>query len=216
MAGPEFVYVQARLQARHGGLAGALAWQALETSHTPGHYLSLARAGPLARWVDGLAETGDAHRIEQQLRASWQRYVEEVARWQPARWQAATRWLGTLPELPLAADAADDESGTRWLAQWQRTMPAGAPAPALLRRAAELLMPSLAAAGGARGVAIEPVRRALTKLFRRHAGSPVAVFAHLALVALDVERLRGGIVTRALLPPPQAASPPGGHAAQGA
>ena len=61
-----FAYVQARVQARHGGRPGPDAWQALEASHTPGHYLAVARAGALARWVDGLAETADLHRTEQQ------------------------------------------------------------------------------------------------------------------------------------------------------
>jgi len=48
-------------------------------------------------------------------------------------------------------------------------------------------------------------RRALaqgaTRMFRRHGGSPVAVFCHLALVALDLERLRGGLARRALFVP---------------
>jgi hypothetical protein len=38
----------------------------------------------------------------------------------------------------------------------------------------------------------------LTRIFRRYSGTPVAVFSHLALVALDVERLRGGLVRRRL------------------
>ena len=40
----------------------------------------------------------------------------------------------------------------------------------------------------------------LTKMFRRYRYQPVTVFIHLALVALDVERLRGGIVQRKLFP----------------
>lgn len=50
-----------------------------------------------------------------------------------------------------------------------------------------------------------PYRRdltvSLTRLFRRHSESPVAVFCHLALVALDLERLRGGLVRRLLFAP---------------
>lgn len=214
MAGPDFAYAQARLQARHGGLPDALTWQLLETSHTAGHYLTVARAGPLARWVDGLADATDARRVEQWLRAAWRRYVDEVAGWQPARWQAATRWFGTLPELPLTAAALDGQPGARWLVQWQRTMPAGCAVTALLRRVAELLMPGLSAAGGARGAASAPVRRALTQLFRHHGGSAVAACAHLALVALDVERLRGGLVTRSLLQSAAARATAGGPAAR--
>lgn len=39
---------------------------------------------------------------------------------------------------------------------------------------------------------------AVSRMFRRHGASPIAVFCHLALVALDLERLRGGLVRRAL------------------
>lgn len=39
-----------------------------------------------------------------------------------------------------------------------------------------------------------------TRLFRRHAQSPVAVFCHLGLTALDVERVRGGLSLRCLFP----------------
>jgi hypothetical protein len=42
---------------------------------------------------------------------------------------------------------------------------------------------------------------ALTRLFRRHAQSPVAIFCHLGLTALDVERMRGGLTSRSLFPP---------------
>jgi len=41
----------------------------------------------------------------------------------------------------------------------------------------------------------------LTRMFRRHSGSPAAVFCHLALVALDLERLRGDLVRRRLFEP---------------
>ncbi len=244
MAEPGFAYVQARLQSRHGGLPGASTWQALEASQTAGQYLALAQAGPLARWVQGLDVAGDPHRIEQRLRAQWQRYVQEVAAWQPADWQTATRWFGSLPELPLAprasgvisprasgllsrsasdvpSQSATDapaqqpsaapaprmtraqalETPARWLSQWLQLMPRSAALPAtmaLLQRAATLLMPGLAGDRRGRAAGSEPVRQALLRLFRRHGGTPVAVFAHLAMVALDLERLRGGIVTRLL------------------
>lgn len=222
MAGPEFAYVQARLQARHGGLPDAGTWQALEASHTPGHYIALARAGRLAPWIDALDERGGAHGVEQHLRLRWRRYVDEVARWQPARWQASTRWFGALPELPLSADKPQGGDAAGWLGAWLRLAPAGDAAPALLRRTAALLMPGLpglpglkVASGGrasGRDAAAAAERRALLDLFRRHAATPVAVFAHLALVALDVERLRGGIVTRVLFEPDPAPT----SAAQGA
>ena len=40
----------------------------------------------------------------------------------------------------------------------------------------------------------------LTLLFRKYSFHPVAVFIHLLLIAMDVERLRGGIMQRCLFP----------------
>jgi hypothetical protein len=44
----------------------------------------------------------------------------------------------------------------------------------------------------------------LTRMFRRHSGSPAALFCHLALVALDLERLRGDLIRRRLFEPSNA------------
>lgn len=254
---PEFTYVQARLQARHGGLPEPLAWQVLEASRTASHYLALARSGPMATWVDGLEDASDAHRVERHLRSRWQQYVDAVASWLPPRWQPAVRWFGRLSDLALvdamqrgthasrwlqrdesllafaqpapelagqaarAAGAAalagfaladkpdrDSDMAARWLDEWQRLLPDGVADAAWLRRPAELLLPRLLGAGHARAAADESIRRSLLQLFRRHPASVVAALAHLALVALDVERLRGGLVARALFeagPTPQAA-----------
>lgn len=46
----------------------------------------------------------------------------------------------------------------------------------------------------------ELLARQLIILFRRYSQQPVAVFIHLALLALDIERLRGNIMQRALFP----------------
>lgn len=246
---PEFAFVQARLQARHGGLPEPLAWQVLEASRTATHYLALARSGPMAAWVDGLDDASDAHRVERHLRSRWRHYVEEVARWLPPRWQPAVRWFGRLSDLalvdalargthasywlqrdeslmafaqpaseltgqtlPAAGAAAAARYGgdmtARWLDEWQRLLPDGVTDAALLRRPAEQLLPRLLGAGHARAAADESTRRSLLQLFRRHPASVVAALAHLALVALVVERLRGGLVARALFevgPMPQAA-----------
>jgi hypothetical protein len=55
---------------------------------------------------------------------------------------------------------------------------------------------------GANGVALrDQLRERLDKLFRAAAGTPVATLCHLALMALDFERLRGGLVNRSLFAP---------------
>lgn len=46
--------------------------------------------------------------------------------------------------------------------------------------------------------------RNLTRMFRRQGGSPAAMFCHLALVALDLERLRGDLIRRRLFEPSMA------------
>jgi len=44
----------------------------------------------------------------------------------------------------------------------------------------------------------ETLSKQLTRMFRKHTFQPVASFIHLALVALDIERLRGDIMQRSL------------------
>ena len=214
----------------------APAWRALEASRTATQALAAARAGALADWVDGLDDAADAHAIEAGLRARWQRHVDEVARWLPLRWQAAVRWFAVLADLPrIAAPGADRPSTGSdpsargrgraeadlapfaavpldagaavaiWHAQWRRLAPAAEP---VLLRPAELLLPRLLGPGALRPRNHAATRDALLRLFRRHPGSAVAVTAHLALVALDLERLRGELVEHRLFEPgpvPQAA-----------
>jgi hypothetical protein len=42
----------------------------------------------------------DPHELERHLRYEWSTLVDEVARWQPAPWQEAIRWMRWLPYLP--------------------------------------------------------------------------------------------------------------------
>jgi hypothetical protein len=86
---------------------------------------------------------------------------------------------------------------TVWHELWPETPPALA---AFDRRVAAHLarFPELALD------ATWPARQALAldlaRLFRRHAAGPVAVFAYLGLLALDLERLRADLLRRALFP----------------
>jgi hypothetical protein len=47
-----------------------------------------------------------------------------------------------------------------------------------------------------------PLLARLNNLFRRHSGQIAAVFAHIGLMSLDLERMRGGLVIRALFSDP--------------
>jgi hypothetical protein len=54
---------------------------------------------------------------------------------------------------------------------------------------------------GANGAALrDRLRERFDRLFRAAAGTVVATLCHLALMALDFERLRGGLVNRTLFP----------------
>jgi len=115
-----------------------------------------------------------------------------------------------LPNVPLDALAASPgREGTlaaRWDAHWRSLLPRyHAHDRALLALTAVIKehVERLDRAGPHEASA--PYRRdlaqKLTRMFRRHSGSPIAIFCHLALVALDLERLRGDLVRRRLFEP---------------
>jgi hypothetical protein len=91
----------------------------------------------------------------------------------------------------------------RWYAHWRSLWPQGA-----RERRALTVLADTVKAHVARLDLADPedtslayrraLAQAMSRMFRRHSASPIAVFCHLALVALDLERLRGGLVRRAL------------------
>jgi hypothetical protein len=89
-----------------------------------------------------------------------------------------------------------------WLEQWRRLWPVERGAGAGLAFLGQLLRRYSQAMATAPGALPEHRRRLLVpglhRAFRRHAFQPAAACAHLGLVALDLERLRGELVTRAL------------------
>jgi len=91
----------------------------------------------------------------------------------------------------------------RWYANWRSLWPQGGREGRALTVLAGIVkahVASLDRAGlqDASAAYRRTLAQAVTGMFRRHSASPIAVFCHLALVALDLERLRGGIVRRAL------------------
>jgi hypothetical protein len=89
-----------------------------------------------------------------------------------------------------------------WLARWRELRPPVdafteqllAAVSRAVREHARML-----ALEGVDGVALrDQVRERLNRLFRAAAGTVVATLCHLALMALDFERLRGGLVNRSL------------------
>ncbi|HVZ52413.1 MAG TPA: hypothetical protein VG986_10630 [Pseudolabrys sp.] len=125
----------------------------------------------------------------------------------------ATQRLANLQRSTLAPLLPDADGtptlGLRWARHWRALWPkqSAADARALnaLARAVEAHIERLANAGSHESSATHrrALERSVTRLFRRHPASPAAVFSHLVLVALDLERLRGGIVRRRLFEPTQ-------------
>jgi phytoene dehydrogenase-like protein len=203
-----FPYAQARLQARHAARPGSALWIRLEASRTLGHYLESARGSVLEAWLSGLHAGSGVHEIEPSLRRAFRRYVGQVASWLPERWQPSVAWTAELAELPTRAD--QDDALTEWRRRFHELSPPATPAQ---RRGLELLADRIEgfrndllaaersqpdADAGEHDRALE---HALIRLFRRQTEQPAAALCHLALTALDVERLRGGLVGRALFEP---------------
>ena len=101
--------------------------------------------------------------------------------------------------------------GDAWLAEWRRRLPRAAvdaedtddadAALAALRRTVIDHSHAFATAPPDRGWLLRTALRArLVLLLRRSALGPAAVFIHLALCALDLERLRAELLRRALFP----------------
>ena len=109
----------------------------------------------------------------------------------------------------IASNARDETLAARWYMHWRSLWPQRhADNRALLDIAATINahVERLGRAGLQETSA--PYRRdlvlRLTRMFRRHSGSPAALFCHLALVALDLERLRGDLIRRLLFEPSNA------------
>jgi hypothetical protein len=221
----EFAYAQARAQARHGGRLSAETWSLLESGVGLSQFLHHVRGTTLASRVEHFSATTSPHVIERCLRGEWHAEVDAAVRWVPARWRAAVAWTGRLAELPAIgylqaggepqAWMADDAvlstftagqtaalSGgglTAWLRHWQMLWPDDAQDDKAL---GELV--SLVERHGIRGESIEAddwrerLQRRAVRILRRHREQPVTAFCHLLLCALELHRLRQGLLQRAL------------------
>jgi hypothetical protein len=139
--------------------------------------------------------------------AALQQYAEGDAE---AR-RAALR-NGPLAAVVRAVEAQRSDAPTRrtteaiaraaWLDEWRRRWPdrSGDDALALeeLARLFDRHLPRFAELGSEEAWALRrDLETQVAVRFRRHALTPVAAFAYLALVALELERLRGQLVVRA-------------------
>lgn len=216
-------YAQARLQARYGAHPVEAQWRQLGVHRDLAAYLAAARAMPCADWLAGIDDSAGPHEIERALRRCWRRGVAEVARWLPAEWGPATRWVASLIDLPafahrergdplpssvetdpqLAFLAGGKANLEQWQTHWMRLWPQDRETECLdlkqlslrLRRhLADFAQRDAEAAWEAR----RALRRGVVLAFRRAALQPVAGLLFLLLLALDLERLRAELMLRAL------------------
>lgn len=91
-----------------------------------------------------------------------------------------------------------------WLVCWQALWPQSSRGTTGLEYLSRLFKTQLEAQSSETAVDVAALRERLdhdlVTTFRRYRAQPAAGFAHLGLTALDLERLRGGLVRRALFP----------------
>ncbi|MGK7909343.1 MAG: hypothetical protein AB4040_19205 [Synechococcus sp.] len=241
----DFIYIQTRLQARHGMRPDNQEWQILESQKDLAAFLHSARHTRLKPWVLSLHASDNHHVLETTLRQLYCNYVDEVEHWMPSVWQASVRWVKYLHYLPslqyllsgniVYAWMLEDpqlkeltgtnvetriqilrqsayaplidpwQSGkpllTAWTEHWRSLWP-----DQNNNRSINKLISSIDGHLFKFGqISSHPGRKSreiftakLSILFRQFSYQPVAVFIHLALIALDVERLRSNILQRCL------------------
>lgn len=221
----EFAYAQARAQAQHGRRLGAETWSLLESSVGLSQFLHHVRGTALAPRVEHFSATTSPHVIERFLRREWRDEVNSAVRWVPARWRPAVAWTAGLAELPstgylehggepqpwmaedpvLSAFAAGQEatpSGDRlagWLRQWRLLWPDDGDEDAALKTLVSLVEKyGIRREGDAADDWRSRLQARAVRILRRHRDQPVTVFCHLLLCALELHRLRQGLLQRAL------------------
>jgi hypothetical protein len=157
------------------------------------------------RWLPDLPAL--EHLLRDGTIAPWMRIdpvLRELALDEPQRRREA---LAASPFAPLVP--ADERAAPRvldaWLARWREHLPAGSRTPdADLANLLELVRNHIEAMRGAGEADGRPLRNALAarvaRRFRRNAGTPTALFAHLVLDGLELERVRAGVMARRLMP----------------
>jgi len=215
-------YAQARIQARFGARPRPELWTALDAAPDLRAYLDAVRGTPLRAWTAGIEPGADLHRIDSALRARFEGHIGEVARWLPQEWRPAVLWLLRLFDLPaiqyMSAGEAPEfvrsrrkETGAArpgdvraaFVEEWARRWPArdaessrgmGRILAAVSSHVERFARTEVRGAWRERAA----LERELRGLFRKSALRPDTAFCHLALVALDLERLRAALVLRAL------------------
>lgn len=221
-------YAQVRIQSRYAARANAAAWREIEHARELPALIELARGAGFDRVVARLPLPLGLHELDLALRKQWRERVAEVAGWMPDEWQAALRWCALIVDLPFIRYLADggipyqwmerdpcfaywrarpgpQAVASGWYRQWRSRMPRLSEDEAahflLFVRSVESHLGAFSGAAADAGWhQRQMLEHKLTTLFRRSTLEPLAAFAFLALVWLDLERLRGEIATRIAFP----------------
>jgi hypothetical protein len=166
------------------------------------------------RWLRWLP---DLPAIEHLMRGAkvppWMRadpVMRELAFDEPQRRREALAALPLAPMHPGEAPAGDIAAGARrsiseaWIRGWRRRLPPGNGTRAELEAILEMIHQHFEAMRSSEAADGKALRNALAarlqRRFRRGAGTAVALFSHLALDGLELERVRAGVMTRRMLP----------------
>ena len=177
-------------------------------------------------WLDGVDEIASWQPEAWRAAALWTRWIaylpalQKLARGGRARnWMRDDPVLGPIvarepreraaalkrtPLAPLAAGfATPPDIAAAWIAHWKKLWPRGraghAPIEAMLRAIAAQRAKLAALPANARSLdALRELERHFELAFRRNPLSPATAIAYLGLLALDLRRIRGALVTRAL------------------
>lgn len=221
-------YAQVRIQSRYAARAHAAAWREMEHARELSALIELARGAGFDRVVAQLPLPLGLHELDLALRKQWRERVDEVAGWMPVEWQAALRWCSLIVDLPFIRYLADggipyewmqrdpcfaywstqpgpEAVASGWYRQWRRRMPRLSEDEAahflvFIRTVESHLGAFSMAAVDAGWRQRQMLEQKLNTLFRRSTLEPLAAFAFLALLWLDLERLRGEIATRIAFP----------------
>jgi hypothetical protein len=97
----------------------------------------------------------------------------------------------------LARYGDDDPVGS-WLLHWRTLWPKGDPKSAALDELADIVVASLNSVRPIGPDSYRSLESRMLRLMRRHINQPVVAFCHLSLTALQLYRLRYGLIQRAL------------------
>ena len=188
-------FAQARLQARHGARPSDAVWSSLHAAVSLPALLEAARSSAIRPLTAGLESAATPDDVERLLGERLVARIAEVANWMPQKWRPAIEWTSRLLDLDVHTAEAREE----WLDAFRASWP---PCSSTDRAGMEELVAVIER--HVHDFARAPLDEAwprrlllqaqLESLFRRHALAPAAAFAHLAIVALDLERLRAEIV----------------------